>query len=1027
MTNFCFNPPSSTTDQTFYVFVFIDGLQVYQGGPLTGTSHSFCIDLTDVPGGYNQSSVIEIYALPNTFNSTLPTVYTTFNPNGNCGSLADGEWTADFDLTLDVTFNQTIGSPVDCSFDIAEPQACCGSTNLSATNPATVTVQCSDDVPLADPAVVDDETSDCAAVPTVTFVSETSDNNTCNGEELTRIYEVADDCGNTIQVTHTIIIDSDAPTFTIVGTDPTTCGGTDGFITIGGLDPNTSYEIGYDGNGTITVTTDINGEYDITLLGAGSYTDFSVAASSCALCEFTDGTVINLVDPNGPTPTITGDTDYCQGQTAAISTGAFSNYNWSNGANTQNTAVTDADNPITVTVTDASGCSGTSAPYTVTENPSPTPTITGATTYCVGNSASISAPAGFSNYNWSNGANTQGTNVTDADNPITVTVTDANGCTGTSADFTVSEESTINYAETIEICQGQNATIHGNVETTAGLYEETFTTAGCDSIASITLVVNALPTITASATEVAICDGESTDLSASGGDTYTWDNGLPVGPNHTVSPTFTTTYEVTGEDANGCTNTDQIEITVNPLPTVNAGNDIVECEGATITLSGSGTATTYTWDNGISDGAGFTQPVGTVTYTVTGEDANGCTNTDQVDVTIQTEPTVNAGTDIVECEGTTITLTGSGTAATYTWDNGVTDGVGFNQAVGTVTYTVTGTTGSTCSATDQIDVTINASPNVDAGADQSVCAGDNVTLSGSGADDYTWDNGVTDGVAFTPGSTTTYTVTGEDLATGCTATDDVTITVNSLPTVDAGSDQAVCEGEEIVLSGTGADSYSWDNGVVGGAPFVPGSTTTYTVTGTDANGCENTASVTVTLTSQPNADFTATINSGQAPLDVDFINNSTNGTVYDWNFGNGQSTSTGTPTDESMTYTNPGSYVVVLTISNGACTDQASTTILVEDLPLIYNIPNVFTPNGDDSNDLLHMGLVNAASLEMEIFNRWGNLVGVVNSTDSADGWDGRHINSGNPVLEGVYFYTYKIVDLNGEEIEGHEYVHLNR
>jgi gliding motility-associated-like protein len=73
------------------------------------------------------------------------------------------------------------------------------------------------------------------------------------------------------------------------------------------------------------------------------------------------------------------------------------------------------------------------------------------------------------------------------------------------------------------------------------------------------------------------------------------------------------------------------------------------------------------------------------------------------------------------------------------------------------------------------------------------------------------------------------------------------------------------------------------------------------------------------------------------------------------------------------------------------------------------------------------MGLENAASLEMEIFNRWGNLVGVVNSINSANGWDGRHINSGNPVAEGVYFYTYKIVDLNGEEVEGHQYVHLNR
>jgi gliding motility-associated-like protein len=69
-----------------------------------------------------------------------------------------------------------------------------------------------------------------------------------------------------------------------------------------------------------------------------------------------------------------------------------------------------------------------------------------------------------------------------------------------------------------------------------------------------------------------------------------------------------------------------------------------------------------------------------------------------------------------------------------------------------------------------------------------------------------------------------------------------------------------------------------------------------------------------------------------------------------------------------------------------------------------YIIPNVFTPNKDGTNDLLHMDIQNVASLEMEIFNRWGNLVGVVNSIDPEEGWDGRHVNTGVPVTESVYF-----------------------
>ncbi|MEX2484928.1 MAG: gliding motility-associated C-terminal domain-containing protein, partial [Brumimicrobium sp.] len=656
----------------------------------------------------------------------------------------------------------------------------------------------------------------------------------------------------------------------------------------------------------------------------------------------------------------------------------------------------------------------------------------GQTTYCAGNTAAISAPSGFSSYNWSTGANTQNTNVTDADNPITVTVIDANGCPGTSPAFTVSEESQINYSETIEICQGQSTTIHGNTETTAGLYEETFTTGGCDSTASITLVVNSLPSITASATDTDVCINDDTDLSGSGGSSYDWDNGLGAGANHNVSPGSTTTYTVTGTDANGCENTDDVTITVNPLPTVDAGTDISECENETIILSGSGSATSYSWDNGVSDGVGFTQPVGTVTYTVTGTDANGCENTDQVDVTIESAPNVYAGTDVTVCENETITLSGSGTATNYTWDNGVTDGVGFTQSPGTVTYTVTGESSAGCAATDEVDVTVNPSPTIDAGSNQELCDGDNVTLTGSGnADTYTWDNGVTDGVDFTPPlGTTTYTVTGENTATGCTATDDVDITVNELPTVDAGADQSICEGEEIILSGSGdATNYTWDNGITDGVGFTPSvGTTVYTVTGEDANGCQNTATVSITTTTNPIADFSADPTEGEAPLEVELTNNSSNGSTFEWDFGNGQFENTNSPTDQNTVYTEPGVFEIWLTVTNDeGCTDQMSLTIVIDDLPLSYTIPNIFTPNKDGSNDFLNMNVNNAESIYMEIFNRWGNLVGIVDSIDPEKGWDGTDHKTGQPASEGVYFYTYKIVDLDGEEVNGHNYVHLKR
>ena len=327
------------------------------------------------------------------------------------------------------------------------------------------------------------------------------------------------------------------------------------------------------------------------------------------------------------------------------------------------------------------------------------------------------------------------------------------------------------------------------------------------------------------------------------------------GVSFTASTLGTTIYTVTGTDGNGCVNTDQVAITVNALPTVDAGIDQTVCFGSSVTLSGSG-ATSYLWDNGVIDGVSFTPTVGTTTYTVTGTDGNGCVNTDQVAVTVNALPTVDAGVDQSVCIGSSVTLSGSG-ATSYVWDNGVVDGVSFTPTVGTTNYTVTGTDGNGCVNTDQVAVTVNALPTVDAGVDQSVCIGSSVTLSGSGATSYLWDNGVIDGVSFTASTlgTTIYTVTGTD-GNGCVNTDQVAIIVNALPTVDAGIDQIVCNGFAVVLNGSGAVNYNWNNGVVNGLAFVPPvGSTNYIVIGTDANGCLNSDTMTVSVNSQLNIDM----------------------------------------------------------------------------------------------------------------------------------------------------------------------------
>ena len=128
-----------------------------------------------------------------------------------------------------------------------------------------------------------------------------------------------------------------------------------------------------------------------------------------------------------------------------------------------------------------------------------------------------------------------------------------------------------------------------------------------------------------------------------------------------------------------------------------------------------------------------------------------------------------------------------------------------------------------------------------------ICIGDSVTLFGSGATTYTWSNGVTNGLAFNPVETTSYSLIGSD-SNGCQDTTSISISVFPLPDVTANSSAAiVCLGQSVTLSGSGAASYSWSNSVVNAESFVPTITTTYFLTGTDLNNCSNTDSIIITI------------------------------------------------------------------------------------------------------------------------------------------------------------------------------------
>ena len=363
---------------------------------------------------------------------------------------------------------------------------------------------------------------------------------------------------------------------------------------------------------------------------------------------------------------------------------------------------------------------------------------------------------------------------------------------------------------------------------------------GCTDTSNVKAITTySLPTVNAGIDQ-AVCSGASLTLTGGGANSYSWSNGI----SNALSfiPLTSQIYTLTGIDANGCSNTDEVQVTVNALPTVDAGINQTVCAGLSVTLNGAG-ASTYSWNNGVINAVPYV-PTISQTYTVTGVDANGCSNTDQINVNILSLPMVSAGLDQTICAGDSITLNATG-ATNYTWNNGVTNATAFAPSA-TLTFTVSGIDQNNCSNSDQVVITVNALPIINAGIDQTTCFGTSVVLNATGVNSLSWNNGVINGLFFTPSASQTYLVTGTD-ANNCSNTDEVQITVNSLPVINAGEDQTVCTGVSVSLNASGGINYQWNNGVTNGISFIPTATQNYIATGSDINGCSNSDTVLVTV------------------------------------------------------------------------------------------------------------------------------------------------------------------------------------
>jgi gliding motility-associated-like protein len=346
------------------------------------------------------------------------------------------------------------------------------------------------------------------------------------------------------------------------------------------------------------------------------------------------------------------------------------------------------------------------------------------------------------------------------------------------------------------------------------------------------------------------------------------------------------------------------------------------------------------------------------------------------------------------------------------------------------------------------------------------CANDSVLVSASATGlfppfTYSWTGGQTGPTAYFPTIQGTMTGTVDYYVTatnscGYSNTDTVTITLNQTLMVDTiWMGPATCLPTGYVsafISGqTGVPFYTWNGPGANNPSFIDASVWDNLSSGwyylhvTD-NVCEVFDSMFVDILNPPIAQFSATPPSGCSPLAVTIINVSQNASNFAWVFGNGETANVTNMDPQNQVFTQSGE--IRLIASEGLCADTAYQVISIsicgctDPLGINYNplatvddgsceypipsveVPNVFSPNEDDANDLFLLNTTNATSITLTVLNRWGNTV--YENTGVNPAWDGKS-QSGADCQEGVYFYKYRVDGLNGAFLEGHGFLHLVR
>jgi hypothetical protein len=637
----------------------------------------------------------------------------------------------------------------------------------------------------------------------------------------------------------------------------------------------------------------------VSPLSTTIYSLSATSPSNCTAVSLRTITVNNAIPSLTVVNTASTSAGICPNSTVNLLASGALTYTWAGGSQPVSNGVTFSPTlAATYTVSGANGCGTSTAVTSVSVHPLPVITpVASSNSLCSGSQLTLTSQGNATTYTWTGGSVpiTNGVGFVPPTSTIyTLTGTSVLSCTA-SATIPVTVYVTPTLAPTASpmiVCIGGSSTLSAvgalsytwtsatqTVHTSTMIvtpgssgittYTVVKANSNCSDTKTISVITNSLPTVAAIVMPGTVCALSPATLAAGGAQTYTWTApGTPnftfTGASNIISTPVPATYTVAASDGT-CINTSTVHLATNPNPTISASASASSiCQGESVSLNATG-ANNYTWTTGTN--TLYTQsitdsPISATAYQVVGDNSFGCTAQASQIVFVSGSPTLSAGPDKnLICNDTPVTFTVSG-ANSYTWEANSSQYTGSTVVLnpvslvsGPVIYTVVGTNTIGCKGTRTVQINVFI-PVLSISGGTNACKGGTLSLTASGANSgsYNWNTGSGSSIQgavlttslMTP-SVFTISASSTSLSITCPVSQTLETGLYPDPVILASAQRTtICVGESVDLYAQGGDSYLWNNGSSSSTITVsPQIQTNYTVTGKDANGCENTATVQV--------------------------------------------------------------------------------------------------------------------------------------------------------------------------------------